>query len=89
MVRNEIKDKMELYSQKKLRTIFGTNDVEFILNHFHIEATSWRKYGNSQTPLYSTEDVNFVLNKINEIRKIHGKNAKIKFIVFMIVEVLK
>ena len=70
---------MELYSQKKLRTIFGTNDVEFILNHFHIEATSWRKYGNSQTPLYSTEDVNFVLNKINEIRKIHGKNAKIKF----------
>ena len=70
---------MELYSQKKLRTVFGTNDVEFILNHFNIEPTSWRKYGNSQTPLYSTEDVEFVLNKINEIRKIHGKNAKIKF----------
>ena len=80
MVRNEIKDdEMELYSQKKLRTVFGTNDVEFILNHFNIEPTSWRKYGNSQTPLYSTEDVEFVLNKINEIRKIHGKNAKIKF----------
>ena len=70
---------MELYSQKKLRTVFGTNDVEFILNHFNIEPTSWRKYGNSQTPLYSTEDIEFVLNKINEIRKIHGKNAKIKF----------
>ena len=76
--RNE-DDKMELYSQKKLRTVFGTNDVEFILNHFNIEPTSWRKYGNSQTPLYSTEDIEFVLNKINEIRKIHGKNAKIKF----------
>lgn len=70
---------MELYSQKKLRTVFGTNDVEFILNHFNIEPTSWRKYGNSQTPLYSTKDIKFVLNKINEIRKIHGKNAKIKF----------
>ena len=70
---------MELYSQKKLRTVFGTNDVEFILNHFNIEPTSWRKYGNSQTPLYSTENIEFVLNKINEIRKIHGKNAKIKF----------
>lgn len=70
---------MELYSQKKLRTVFGTNDVEFILNHFNIEPTSWRKYGNSQTPLYSTEDIEFVLNKINEIRKIHGKNAKINF----------
>lgn len=70
---------MELYSQKKLRTVFGTNDVEFILNHFNIEPTSWRKYGNSQTPLYSIEDIEFVLNKINEIRKIHGKNAKIKF----------
>ena len=70
---------MELYSQKKLRTVFGTNDVEFILNHFNIEPTSWRKYGNSQTPLYSTENIKFVLNKINEIRKIHGKNAKIKF----------
>ncbi len=70
---------MELYSQKKLRTVFGTNDVEFILNRFNIEPTSWRKYGNSQTPLYSTEDIEFVLNKINEIRKIHGKNAKIKF----------
>lgn len=70
---------MELYSQKKLRTVLGTNDVEFILNHFNIEPTSWRKYGNSQTPLYSTEDIEFVLNKINEIRKIHGKNAKIKF----------
>ena len=70
---------MELYSQKKLRKVFGTNDVEFILNHFNIEPTSWRKYGNSQTPLYSTEDIEFVLNKINEIRKIHGKNAKIKF----------
>lgn len=70
---------MELYSQKKLRTVFGTNDVEFILNHFNIEPSSWRKYGNSQTPLYSTEDIEFVLNKINEIRKIHGKNAKIKF----------
>lgn len=70
---------MELYSQKKLRTVFGTNDVEFILNHFNIEPTSWRKYGNSKIPLYSTEDIAFVLNKINEIRKIHGKNAKIKF----------
>lgn len=70
---------MELYSQKKLRTVFGTNDVEFILNYFNIEPTSWRKYGNSQIPLYSTEDIEFVLNKINEIRKIHGKNAKIKF----------
>lgn len=70
---------MELYSQKKLRTVLGTNDVEFILNHFNIEPTSWRKYSNSQTPLYSTEDIEFVLNKINEIRKIHGKNAKIKF----------
>ena len=70
---------MELYSQKKLRTVFGTNDVEFILNRFNIEPISWRKYGNSQTPLYSTEDIEFVLNKINEIRKIHGENAKIKF----------
>ncbi len=70
---------MELYSQKKLKTVFGTNDVEFILNRFHIEPTSWRKYGNSQTPLYSAEDVNFVLDKINEIKKIHGENAKVKF----------